>query len=186
MSMWLFAIIVLILTIHIPIYFGPDSTFVGLRELWKLNGILPVFCFVILGIDLYFYIHLRYRLKGSKELSVKISKIKGRDADVLSFLASYFIPLVSFNVTQGRHQIVLLLLFVAIGIMYLKGNMFHLNPSLLLLGFRLYEITAEMRDNKQKSGILILSQDQLCKDDCIRYTITNDRWVGQKLQTNRN
>ncbi len=184
--MWLFAIIVLTLTLHIPIYFGPDSTFIGLRELWNLNGILPVFSIVILVIDLFFYIHLKYRLRGPKELSVKIIKIKGHNADALSFLASYFIPLVSFNVTQGSHQIVLLLLFVAIGIMYVKGNMFHLNPSLLLLGFRLYEVSLEMRDKKIRTDVLVMSQDLLSVNDRIRYsTVTNELWVCKKSPTNK-
>lgn len=179
LSMWLFAVIVLVLTLHIPICFDTDSHFIGFGKLWELNGMLPILAIVIISFNIWFLLYtLRYENKGTKGLSRKITLLEPRNGDALSFLASYFVPLVSFQMDSCRHAIVLGALFMAIGIMYVRGNMFHMNPSLLLLGFKLYEIRIEGAD----ANIIVLCHGDLQKNDSIKLRhITETLCVGSKL-----
>jgi len=64
------------------------------------------------------------------------------DEAVLGFLASYVLPtLVALlsDTVMGKASAGLLLVFLAV--VYVRGSLYHLNPTLALLGFRLYRVT---------------------------------------------
>ena len=92
-----------------------------------------------------------YRLhkwsKGSRIGVVTDTKYENVSSDVMSFVASYFFPLVSFNLgTTWRHTAVLALLFILIGVIYVKADIYYCNPTLLLLGFRTYKVTGKYEE----------------------------------------
>lgn len=180
LSMWLFVVIVFILTIKYSIGHLTGDSF-EFKSLWNLNVILSIFAILVFLFDVWFYIHLRYGLTGMPELSVPIAKTEERNVDMLSFLASYFIPLVSFDVTKDEHQIVMLLFFVAIGMMYVKGNVFHLNPTLLILGFKLYNCEVDKRDGNCAS-VLVLSKFPLNINSRFSYRMITDKlWIACQI-----
>lgn len=180
LSMWLFAVIVLILTLHVPVCFEKDSHFVGFGRLWELNGVLPILAIVILILDAWFFFYeLKYEEKGTMSLSKRLAAVGSRNGDALSFLASYFVPLVSFQMCSNRQVMVLCILFVAIGIMYVRGNMFHMNPTLLLLGFRLYDVKFEGEGHMTQT---VICRDFLHEDDSLKIRNINDNIsLGKKL-----
>ena len=44
-----------------------------------------------------------------------------------------------YDHTNIRHTIVFLILYVALGVLFVKSNLFYNNPTLALLGFRIYK-----------------------------------------------
>ena len=126
LSMVFFLVIVMILGTSIPVYFGSDWVFMG----W----------------DIVF----------SKGV-VTDTKFENVSSNVMSFVASYFFPLVSFNLgTTWRHIVVLALLFVIIGIIYVKADIYYCNPTLLLLGFRTYKVHGKFCENIEFKKTIIV------------------------------
>jgi len=142
LSMTFFIIFVLILGTDIPIYFGTDCEFIGWKDFFSSLGIwIPIICGFLLILIAYFIGNLFSHLHGTKLTNVHVESIDNKNTDVMSFVASYFFPLISFSTNTGwQHVIVLAILFVLIGIIYIKSDIYYLNPTLLVFGFRIYEI----------------------------------------------
>ena len=157
--MWLFFAIVIILSF-------PESESVQIH--WY-SYILPILSFgALFYVSVFFYMRYLYRKKDSGNLAVKVENVSDSSYNTLAFIASYFVPLVSFDLNTIRHQIVLVILFIAVGIIYIRYGFYYSNPSLALLGLRVYSATIVFQDgSKQKTTII--SRDCLEMNNIITY-----------------
>lgn len=185
LSMALFAIIVIILTCPYEIHMGAGWRFVGWRAIWKWLWGFPFVFILLLGVDLCFYVYFRHvSLTESSRNPVKIEKLETLQGDVMSFLASYFIPLVSFDiVNKTTHQLVLLILFIVIGMIYVKGNLYYQNPTLSLIGFKAYRIYFKFNDEKgrEPEERKVIAFSELSENDKITYIPFSEKvWFAMK------
>lgn len=161
LSMWLFYIIVVILSL--PAFWRTEKVDYVMLVLPSM----AVLCLVYVS---SFFCWLVWRRKAdSHGLSVKIIEIQKRDYEALAFLASYFIPLVSFSLDKIRHQIVLVVLFIAIGIIYIRGRMYFANPTLSLLGFKSYTASIRYQNDFIENDVILISTRSLNCNDRITY-----------------
>lgn len=175
LSMVFFLIIVMILGTDIPVYFGSDWEFIGWIVFLQQGVAIPIICGMLIFFSLLFSLWLLQWNRGSKMGPVTEVSYKNVSGDVMSFVASYFFPLVSFNLgATWQHTVVLAILFVLIGAIYIKADIYYCNPTLMLFGFRVYE--AEGRVNK--NGIykqVVISWGKLSDGDDIKYIPIDDR-----------
>ena len=174
LSMVLFFVIVAILGTHIPLCFEDGAKFIGVCACLSNKGIvIPFVCIVAITYATCFAIYLRHRIKGSKLGPITINKIENVNSDILAFVGTYFIPLVSFSLAEHwQHLVVLLLLFVVIGIIYIRADIYYTNPTLLLLGYRVYKIEGTLNGETVKK--VIISSANLQEKDKIRYIPIDD------------
>jgi hypothetical protein len=145
LSMVFFLIIVMILGTKIPFYFGDDWVFLGWKALCLKGVLIPIICSLLILVSFFFCWWLYKWNKGSRLGTVTETKYENVSGDVMSFVASYFFPLVSFNIgTTWRHVAVLGVLFVIIGLIYIKSNIYYCNPTLHIFGFRAYKTTGKV------------------------------------------
>jgi hypothetical protein len=172
LSLWLLFLLIIIVTIDIPICYGKGCSFIGFKKLFITNyvSIVALFFFLI-GVISYF--RFKYKLSGSQQNYIKTRKIESKDYEHLTFLSTYIIPLIAFDLTKTRYSIVLIVLLVAIGIMYIKTNMFYTNPTLALLGYKIYKIDATFR-TKEEDGIIIIARESIKLDDRLSYRKIHD------------
>lgn len=123
--------------------------------------------FFILGI--IFLKRFEYKLSGSQQSNITVKKIENRNYEHLTFLTTYIIPLIAFDLTKTRYAIVLLLLLIAIGMMYVKTNIFYTNPTLALLGYKIHKIEAQFRTGEIKQDIIIISRESVNLNDHLSY-----------------
>ena len=121
-----------------------------------------------------YYFRFDYKISGSTSIPVEVSSVKDLNYEHLTFLTTYIIPLVCIDLASGRYIIVLLILLVVIGIIYVKTDKFYANPSLSLLGFRLYSATVATRTGSEVEVILI-TKSRLSNGSKIRYLALDDR-----------
>jgi hypothetical protein len=88
-----------------------------------------------------------YGQKASKQFH----EITASNFDHLTFLSTYIIPLITFNLNEPRSFIVVISLLLMIGVIYLKSNLYYLNPTLLLFGYKIYKAKSD-----NKAVILII------------------------------
>ena len=67
-----------------------------------------------------------------------LKKLKPSNESVLSYLITYVIPLTKMDINSVNSLLVNALLFLMIGIVYVKSDLVYLNILLILLGFRVY------------------------------------------------
>lgn len=86
----------------------------------------------------------------------KVTGLQRRDGEIMSYIASYLIPFVTFPL-DGWAQIGSLLVFIfVLSVIYVTSNMIYINPMLNLIGYHLYEVTFE---NSELSHYLITRQE---------------------------
>ena len=147
----------MILGTNIPVYFGDDWVFLGPKVFLEKGVAVPIVCVMLLLLCLSFVLWLYRWNKGTRLGPVTNTTFENVNSDAMSFVASYFFPLVSFSIgTTWRHIAVLGLLFVLIGVIYIKADVYYCNPTLLLAGFRVYKVQGSIGEDKEIEQTIIV------------------------------
>ncbi len=174
LSLWLLFILIIIITGKTPICFSKDCSFVGLSYLLS-NNIIPFVSLLALAIGFVSYFDFKHRMKGTPELSFKITEVENIDYEHLTFLTTYIIPLVCFQFENLRYIIVFVILIIVIGSIYIRTDLFYANPTLAILQFRIYKVTGEFRNGEIRESRILISKDKLIKEDRVKYFKLDER-----------
>lgn len=142
-----------------------------------------VYIFCIINLILFIYtvfltFKLKIRLKSNQHTPFRIENVKNDSYEHLTFLVTYIIPLVAFDFSNYRYQLLFIILIGIIGYMYAKTDMYYSNPSLALLGYSIFRVEAVFRDGTSKT-ITVLSKDKIEKDNEVSYIpLSNNVYIG--------
>jgi len=176
LSLWLLFLLIIIIT--------ANSEFIGWSELAS-NNIIPIFCIVALIIGLISFLDFRFQMTGTPELSFKITELENIDYEHLTFLTTYIIPLVCFQFENFRYIITFILILLVIGLIYIRTDLFYANPTLAILGFRIYKISGDFRNGEIRNGKILITKNILTVDDRIKYFKLDERiYYATKIITN--
>jgi hypothetical protein len=139
-----------------------------------MSNPLPIASILALLYCLFAFFRFDFDLKGATEIPFEIRKLENINYEHLTFLATYVIPLISFNFENSRQLIVLALLFVAMGVIYIKTDLFYANPSLALLGFYIYRANGHFK-NGEREGIILICRGRLTEKQRVSYIKLDDR-----------
>lgn len=73
----------------------------------------------------------------------QVKQINTKNEQVLVYIATYILPFLGFNLDDMYEQISLLIVFVTMGVLYIKSDLMYINPLFLLLGYNIYEVILE-------------------------------------------
>lgn len=182
LSLWLLFVFIVIITMKIPVCFGVNCEFVGFKYLLT-NNILPLISIIALIIGIFSYTDFLHRTDGTPELSFTVSMVENIDYEQLTFLTTYIIPLVCFQFENLRYLIVLFILLFVIGAIYIRTDIFYTNPTLALLGFRIFKIQGTFRCGEVRSNIILITKENIEKDDQVTYYKLDERiYYASKLK----
>ncbi|MGO3890036.1 MAG: anti-phage protein KwaA [Paenalcaligenes sp.] len=156
----------------------PDSSF-SIYEIedWyslAVKNILALFSFLMLGYCFFAYKRFNFKLKGATEIPFEIKKINSINYEHLTFLATYVVPLISFDFGNSRQIIVLFLLLFIMGVIYIKTDLFYANPSLALLGFHIYQADGDFKMGC-RNDIILICHGRLGVGQKVSYIRLDDR-----------
>ena len=173
LSLWLLFMFVIIITVDITLTFKEPAEFIGFKEL-LIRNIVPFVSFIFLLIGIIVYRKFMYDLKGTTNIPFEIVKIESVNYEHLTFLATYIIPLICFNLESIRYLIVLFLLLISMGIIYIKTDLFYANPSLALLRFHIYKADGSFKTGN-RNNIILLSRHRLSEKQKVSYIKLDER-----------
>jgi hypothetical protein len=107
------------------------------------EGIAAYVCY---GVAAGSLLALYYSFRSWRKLSVtemKVARARPRDADVIAYVATYIIPFAALGVQTWQQRGALMGFFVLIGLLYVRANLFYVNPILALFNFKLFEVETE-------------------------------------------
>ncbi len=165
-SLWLLFLLIIVITIDIPISKIKTINFDKILELSSKN-LVSLVSLVFLFLGVFYYYKFNYKMKGTSELPFEISECQNSNYEHLTFLTTYIVPLICFNLTSTRYLIALFILLIVIGCIYVKTDMFYANPSLALLGYSVYKVN--YFDKTGEKNIILISRDKVKKGDYIKY-----------------
>ena len=177
MSLWLLFVIVFLLTIDIPISFAPDATFIGVGPLLKRN-ILPIISAILAIVSWLFACQTNYEWAGVHNPPYKIESVKNENYEYLTFLTTYIIPLAFINLEDIRYIFVLVVLLFFIGLIFIRMDLYFGNPTLALLGYRLYKVKiANIREE-----VIVITKDKLSPNSEIKWIELGDNiWTAKEM-----
>lgn len=126
-------------------------------------------------LGLFFYARFTYILKGSTKLPKEIKKIEDQSYEHLTFLTTYIIPFLRVKL-EGKDLVVTILLLIIIGAIFVKTNLFYKNPTLALLGYKLYKV-----DTEKANGLIFISRQNLKLGDKVHHIPLSDNVYFVKL-----
>lgn len=190
-SLWLFFLCVAILKAYMPVielkeYYPFFELNIHKFQGWKdllCNNIITIICLFMMFFGLIYSSLFKYQLNGTYPLQIEITSIQNKNFESLTFLTTYVIPLVSFDLSKRRYIIILILLLIVICIIYIKTNLFFSNPTLSLLGYKLYEVSGRNQQNQENEfkSLIVITKDELkLKDDIKLRDLDNNVYFGRK------
>lgn len=185
LSMAPFFIILGLMTMDIPICFDADSQFVGWNLLWKNTRVgWAIITLSIVGELIIFFLFNGVCKRVSGEQSERICKVKDKNFELISFVTSIFLPLISFRYDQLSHWVVMIIILLIICYIFCTSDGYFTNPTLALFGYRLYEVDLDNMNGKNQNtrNLIILSKSALSEDDIVRCYKLTDRVSYAKKQ----
>lgn len=179
-SLILLFVFLIIITIDISFCFELSCKFIGIKDFFAKNWFAFI-SFIFLLIGLFFWFEFRFKINGATEIPFKIVKSENISFEHLTFLATYIIPLISFNFSDDKFKLVFSILLVVIGVIYIKTNMFYANPSLALMGYSIYKVDAEFRSGIKKD-VIVLSMSKISDCSMVTYIKLDENvYLGKVL-----
>lgn len=180
MSLWLLFVLIFLLIVDIPSCFSKDAHFIGFGPLLKRNWLAFIsLLFAILG--WLVASREKQRWAGVTNPPYKIESIKNENYEYLTFLTTYIIPLICIDLTKIRYVFVLAVLLVLIGFIFIRMDLYCGNPTLALMGYRLYR--AEIKGVDAPDGIVLISKDRLSKRSAIKWIpIDKYVWIAKEIK----
>lgn len=173
LSLCLLFIFLVIITIKFP-----DKSFnIEESEAWStllLSNAVAIISTMMFIYSFFAYKKFEFDLKGATNIPFEIKKVESINYEHLTFLATYIIPLISFDFESARQMLVLGLLLVVMGVIYIKTDLFYANPSLALLGFYIYKADAAFK-NGNREGVVIISREKMILGQKVSYIKLDDR-----------
>lgn len=92
--------------------------------------------------------------------------IQGREeltSEYMLYIITYVFPFLTANVFQSSTAISLIGIMVTIAILYIRANLFHVNPTLMLFNYRLFKVMDE-----NNTYYLLSKRDSVFKNQTIK------------------
>jgi hypothetical protein len=161
LSLWLLLVLVIVNKVSIDICL--DCSFATRTELKNIvyNNILPCIATILLIISLAFRWYFLHLIEGAKHGPVVVKSVENKSAEHLVFLATYVIPLVSFGLNDTRQIISLAITLTLLGAIYVRTNLFYANPTLSLLGFKIFNVEISGSGIEEKCTLISKNEIEL-------------------------
>ena len=167
LSLWFLFVMSLLVTVSWSL--GENYNFHDSWDKW-LRFIL-MSCLVWGGI---YYARFSYKLKGAYELPTKIIRSKNINSEHLIFLVTFMVPLMVTDFSKPQCGVIYLLLLILTGAVYLRGNLFYVNPTLAVLGYQIQIVTINPY-GKRMEGLIFMSREKISVGESIKYKKLNDQ-----------
>jgi hypothetical protein len=161
----------IVVKINFPICFDADCHYIGTKVLVSTN-VLPIISFILIAVVVVCYFRFKYRLQSNVGLPVIAKKVEDLSYEHLTFLTTYIVPLICFNLDNVRYIIALFILLIVIGQIYVKTDKFYANPTLAILGFRLYKVEV---DGVSK---VLITTHRIVESDKIVFSTIDEKFVS--------
>lgn len=151
-SLSLLFVLLFINKVDVPVCFGEGCEFIGGWKLLERN-VIPLICLGLILVATYFYFHFRFKYeKGAPDLPWEITSLENLEFENASFLITYIVPLLcfdlDFDLSKNRNLLMLFLVLGLIGWIFVKTHSFYTNPTLAIFGYRIYRLNTLKFENR--------------------------------------
>ena len=168
--------VILFVSSYWPLFFILGGLFF-FSKAWSHGWVISVICALLCFVGpLGFWCYLRYSRKRNQHKFTVLHDYQRRDNEVMSYIASYIVPLATFSLDPPMQIFVLITFLLLLLILYVNSNMIYINPMLNVAGYHLYEIEVG-----NKEHYYYLARKRLVREETIDYVhISDEIWLELK------
>jgi hypothetical protein len=122
-----------------------------------------------------------YWLQSSKisPYPTDLATAQTKDSEALAYIVTYVIPLLDINLSARSDQAAFLLMLFVIGVVYVRSNLIYVNPLLIVLGYRIFEVTFK---GDASPRVILTKQQSLQSGDRIDLIRMGDYLYREKVE----
>ncbi|HIF9136494.1 hypothetical protein KFZ67_05985 [Photobacterium damselae] len=133
-------------------------------------NLIPISMLLLLAWSILIKKQFEFELQGNSSDSLLIKECESEDYENLTFLATYIIPFAGLSFDSTQKVFAYIVLLSVIGIMVIKTEKYYANPTLAILGYKLYRVTLADMVNNYTSVIVITKNDLQVGDNvCYKF-----------------
>lgn len=145
-----------------------------------INPIL-IIGFMICLIIIVLFVYLIKNVKGLACYKVRIFNINNRSSDYyLQYFSTFLISLFEFSLLNIENFIVFTLLVFVLGIIYIKNELFFINPTINIFQSMIYEV-----DTEEYGKRLIICKQKLKEGDIVEIYISEFNFTFIKINEDK-
>ncbi|MCQ2470415.1 MAG: hypothetical protein MJ147_00075 [Clostridia bacterium] len=180
MSLWLLFLLVSILAAKKPETIS-SKTIIEIIILSIKANVLTIASFLLSVVSFVLTIVTKYEFNGVSNPPYKIIEIKNENYEYLTFLSTCIIPLACIDLKKINGVTVLIILLIVIGAIFVKMNLYYGNPTLALLGYKIYRVKLQGLDSSD--GTIIITKNKLTKDKLIKWIPLDENvWFAKEIK----
>ncbi len=139
------------------------------------NNTISIFLFLLIIISYFTFKKLTSELNSRENLPKEFTNIKNIDFNHLTFIATYIIPLLAFQLDTTKDIVFLILLLSFIGVIYIKTNLYYLNPIFILFNISVFSAT-----DKNNNECILMSKEKISSTEILHFTMLGDIYYVEK------
>lgn len=180
MSLWLLFLLITIVVFVKPELSGNETIKDIIINYLKAN-IFSIISLVLSIISVLMTLLTRYEWRGVNNPPCEITEIKNENYEYLTFLTTYIIPLICIDFENIRYVIVLIILLTIIGVIFVKMDLYYGNPTLALLGYKIYRATLKGID--APDGVVLITKNKLTTGKSIKWIpLDKNLWIAKEIK----
>ncbi len=118
---------------------------------------------------------IKHKQTKSKKIRI-IKKQSLTEQYFLGYFSLFVLFALSFEIEKVSMFVVFVLIIVLIGVVYIKNDMFYINPFLNLLGYNFYQITFKMQNSNEEQMAKFLFKGQLKTDHVYNAKLSHENF----------
>lgn len=119
---------------------------------------------------------LPWLLRGARDLHpipIEVSRAGPRNSDTVGYVVTYLLPFIVIDSGNWPERVALFVFFAVIAVLFVRAQLFFINPVLNLAGFRIFEV-----ETPRRTVVLLTKRSFLASSDNIRaHRLTNDVYL---------
>jgi hypothetical protein len=144
---------------------------------WKAYGVWSLIPASIGAISLLGLATFLHFVSTTSPRVQQVVQVQRKDAEVMAYIVSYVFPFLGLNFEDPMNVISLGIFFAILGIIYINSNMIHINPTLNIFGYHIYEIETPSESTQtvisrkgrlirgEKLNVVVIGDDLLMERD---------------------
>lgn len=158
-SLWLLFVCVFLASFGATVKDGgnaPSFSLLG-HHLWW-GDVVATVSLVFAVIGLWCFRRFVVQIKGAGGLSYSLQSVEDLGYEQIAFLATYIIPFASFELANVRKTLLWAALLFITGMIYISIDKYYANPTLCLMGFKMYRAVYDSGSGQKKQVVLVSRQ----------------------------
>ena len=182
MSLWLLFLLMFVLTVNVSCIFY-NGQFTGIHNVLRRNWLSSINLF-FLALGFIFAKRTEYEWAGAKNPPYKVKSVKNENYEYLTFLTTCIIPLLCIDLERKRNVFVMVILLIAIGVIFVRMDLYYGNPTLALMGYRISRVKID--NPNVTEDIILISKDCISPEQLIKWIeVDNNIWIAKVVNNDK-